>query len=128
MNELPPDLASLLHRSTEEAYVEVFRALSEPLRVRILSMIASAGDDEYPCTALEEKLPISKSTISYHIKILSKAGLISVRKEGRNFRYRLKRPVVDYFVPQFLDRIAEEPVGGSEPQGTSPERSRASSR
>ena len=40
---------------------------------------------------LEQTLPVSKPTISYHTKILQQAGLLSVRKEGRNYFYALRR-------------------------------------
>lgn len=105
---LPPELAEMLGRSTQEAYTEIFRALSEPLRVRILTLVNSAGEDEFPCAGLEANLPVAKSTISYHVKQLSQAGLLTVRKEGRNFRYRLQHPVIDYFLPGFLERVSGE--------------------
>ena len=89
---------------TESTYAEIFNALSEPIRIEIVSMIAAT--DELACTALDETLPISKSTISYHIKILYHAGLISVRKDGRYYFYRLKREVFDQYVGGFLDRLA----------------------
>lgn len=90
--------------STEEDhYLELFSALSEPLRVRIVALIA--GRDELGCTALEKALPVSKSTISYHVKILSRAGMVDVRKEGRYYFYRLRRDVFDYYLPHFLERL-----------------------
>lgn len=89
---------------TETTYAEIFSALSEPIRIEIVSMIAST--DELACTVLDDTLPISKSTISYHIKILYHAGLISVRKDGRYYFYRLKREVFDQYVDGFLDRLA----------------------
>jgi ArsR family transcriptional regulator len=98
---------NILRRSTVDAYTEVFRALSEPTRIEILSLIASC-DDEYPCTQLERVLPVTKSTISYHIKILSGAGLVQVRKEGRYYHYRVRRNVIDFFLPGFLEHLADD--------------------
>ena len=89
---------------TESTYAEIFRALSEPVRIEIIGMIA--GADELACTVLDETLPIAKSTISYHIKILHHAGLIHVRKDGRYYFYRLRREVFDQYVDGFLDRLA----------------------
>ncbi len=89
---------------TESKYAEIFSALSEPVRIEIVGMIA--GADELACTVLDETLPISKSTISYHIKILYHAGLINVRKDGRYYFYRLRREVFDQYVDGFLDRLA----------------------
>jgi ArsR family transcriptional regulator len=99
--------SSILRRSTADAYIEVFRALSEQTRIEILSLIASC-DDEYPCTQLEKVLPVTKSTISYHIKILSSAGLVKVRKEGRYDHSRVRRNVLDFFLPGFLEHLADD--------------------
>lgn len=90
-------------KTVDESYSEIFRALGEPLRVDIIRQIAAT--EELACTRLEETLPISKSTISYHIKILSSAGLVRVRKSGRNFFYTLRQETFDYFLPGFLERL-----------------------
>jgi hypothetical protein len=50
--------------------------------------------DELACITLEDTLPVSKPTISYHTKILQNAGLISTRKAGRNYYYSLRRDVI----------------------------------
>ena len=95
-----------LARSDRDYYIDIFRALSEPIRVEILSMF---GDDgECACTVLEEALPISKSTISYHVKILFQAGLITVRKDGRYYYYSLRPEVFEHYVPGLLDRLRAE--------------------
>jgi ArsR family transcriptional regulator, arsenate/arsenite/antimonite-responsive transcriptional repressor len=90
-------------RTLDETYSEIFAALSEPVRIRIIRMIAET--DELPCTRLDDTLPISKSTISYHIKVLYHAGLISVRKDGRFYHYRLRREAFGKFLPGFLDHL-----------------------
>ncbi|WP_170323433.1 ArsR/SmtB family transcription factor [Cryptosporangium phraense] len=71
---------------------EVFKALGDPIRWSIVQQMAAV--DELACSTLEETLPISKPSISYHTKILSQAGLISTRKQGRNFFYTLRRDVL----------------------------------
>jgi DNA-binding transcriptional ArsR family regulator len=71
---------------------EIFKALGDPIRWNIVNQMALV--DELACLTLEETLPISKPTISYHTKILYHAGLISVRKEGRNYFYSLRRDVL----------------------------------
>ena len=78
--------------------------LGDPTRIEILRNLSMA--DEVACTTLDEILPISKSTISYHIKILYHAGLIHVRKDGRYYFYRLRREVFEQYVDGFLDRLA----------------------
>jgi DNA-binding transcriptional ArsR family regulator len=80
---------------------EVFKALGDPIRWSIVTQMAAV--DELPCLALEDTLPVSKPTISYHTKILHHAGLISVRKEGRNYFYTLRRDALH----QALDSLWE---------------------
>lgn len=72
---------------------QVFRALGDPIRLSIVRQIAAA--QELACSALEDTLPVSKPTISYHTKILRQAGIIEVRKNGRNFFYTLRGETLD---------------------------------
>ena len=94
---------SATQRSQTEAYAEIFGALSEPVRLEIVRMIAET--DELPCTILDATLPIAKSTISYHVKVLSHAGLISVRKSGRYYFYQVRQQAFEEHLPGFLNRL-----------------------
>ena len=59
----------------------VFAALGDPMRLRLFSMIASAGT---ACSCdMTEPLGKSQPTISHHTKILAEAGLITGEKVGR---------------------------------------------
>ena len=78
--------------ATSQPPVEIFKALSDPIRWNIIVQMASV--DELACVALEDTLPVSKPTISYHTKILYQAGLINARKSGRNYFYSLRRDVL----------------------------------
>lgn len=84
-------------------YMDVFNALSDPIRLEIISQCAVA--DDCACTLLEKVLPVAKSTISYHVKILYHAGLIEVRKDGRFYHYRLRREFLEEVLPGFIDRL-----------------------
>src|ERR1700734_237561 len=78
--------------SLESPPTEIFSALSDPIRWSIIAQAARV--DELACITLEDTLPVSKPTISYHTKILQNAGLISTRKAGRNYYYSLRRDVL----------------------------------
>jgi ArsR family transcriptional regulator, arsenate/arsenite/antimonite-responsive transcriptional repressor len=80
--------------------IEIFKALSEPVRLDIMARIVAV--DELACTTLEKELPISKSTISYHMKILHRAHLIDIRKDGRYYHYRARSSEVEEVVPGLL--------------------------
>jgi DNA-binding transcriptional ArsR family regulator len=86
-------------------HAEIFDSLSEPLRIDMIAQMARV--DELPCTVLDDTLPVSKSTISYHIKILYHAHLIEVRKEGRYYFYKLQPETFDRYLPGFLDRLVK---------------------
>jgi DNA-binding transcriptional ArsR family regulator len=84
--------------------IDVFKALADPIRLSIVSEMTRS--DEVACTTLEHMLPITKTTISYHIKVLYQAGLITIRKQGRNYFYSLRRETMDALVPGFSDHVA----------------------
>jgi DNA-binding transcriptional ArsR family regulator len=79
---------------------EVFKALSDPIRWNIVQQVALR--DEFACAILEETLPVSKPTISYHTKVLIQAGVIAVHKRGRNYFYSLRRDVLRGVVDEVL--------------------------
>jgi DNA-binding transcriptional ArsR family regulator len=87
--------------ATSQPPTEIFKALSDPVRWSIIVQMAAV--DELACITLEDTLTVSKPTISYHTKILYHAGLISVRKSGRNYYYSLRRDVLH----ELLDDLRE---------------------
>jgi len=67
------------HEATELAHV--FAALSDPVRLRLLSLIASAH--EVCACDLTGPVERSQPTVSHHTKVLAQAGLITGEKRGR---------------------------------------------
>ncbi|MEO3855873.1 metalloregulator ArsR/SmtB family transcription factor [Acrocarpospora sp. B8E8] len=86
--------------------IDVFKALGDPMRWRIVRRLAEV--DELAGGTLEEILPVSKPTISYHMKILVRADLVSVRKEGRDSYYSLRSEILRQFADEMW-RLAPEP-------------------
>ncbi|MGW0160234.1 ArsR/SmtB family transcription factor [Mycobacterium sp. NPDC003323] len=68
--------------------MDTFKALADPVRLDLLRCVAAI--DEMACTDLVARSNVSKSTVSYHMKALRNAGLIDVRKDGRNYFYRYR--------------------------------------
>jgi DNA-binding transcriptional ArsR family regulator len=79
---------------------EVFKALSDPIRWNIVQQVAL--QDDFACSTLEETLPVSKPTISYHTKVLIQAGVLAVHKRGRNYFYSLRRDVLREVIDEVL--------------------------
>jgi ArsR family transcriptional regulator len=68
----------------EEQAVElasVFKALSDPVRLRLLSLIASHGGEVCVCE-LTPQFDLSQPTISHHLKLLRQAGLVDCERRG----------------------------------------------
>ncbi len=86
-----------------EHLVEVFKALGHPMRLEIMRQMVSVP--ELACTTLEETLPISKPTISYHVKALSGARLVRVRKEGKYYFYTPRLDEIEELLPGFTQLL-----------------------
>ncbi|MCP3993590.1 MAG: winged helix-turn-helix transcriptional regulator [bacterium] len=78
--------APLLEEPLEETeaamLAEWFGVLSDPTRLRLLSLIAAAGEACAACD-LVAPLGVSQPTVSHHLKVLREAGLIESEKRGR---------------------------------------------
>ncbi len=81
-----------------EAVARTFKALGDPTRVRILSIVASHADQEACVCDLQEPLELSQPTVSHHLKILMDAGFLTRSKRGTWAYYAL--------VPGSLDSVA----------------------
>jgi ArsR family transcriptional regulator len=77
----PSILAAPLAEADAEPLARAFAALGDPVRLRLLSLIAAAGE----CCSCELEAPLDRSqpTISHHTKALADAGLITGEKRGR---------------------------------------------
>jgi ArsR family transcriptional regulator len=65
----------------------MFAALSDPVRLRLLSLVADGGE---VCSCdLEAPLGKSQPTVSHHTKILAEAGLLTGEKRGRWMMWRV---------------------------------------
>ena len=91
----PAALTSPLSEERAAALAGDFALLADPVRLRLLSLIASAPAGEACVCELVEPLDRSQPTVSHHLKILADAGLIVGEKRGRWVWYR---PVPDRLV------------------------------
>ncbi len=72
-----------------DQFQRITKALADPRRYAILRSIA--GRNEAACSDLRCHFPISAATLSHHIKELSSAGLIDVRREAKFIHVKLRR-------------------------------------
>jgi DNA-binding transcriptional ArsR family regulator len=69
----------------EPAAGQVFAALADPTRWRVLDLLAARG--QATATTLASELPVSRPAIIKHLGVLDRAGLVERRKEGREVRF-----------------------------------------
>ena len=72
-----------------EDLAAAFKVLSDPVRLRLLSMVASAGAGEVCACDLVEPSGRSQPTVSHHLSLLVEAGLLLREKRGRWAWYRV---------------------------------------
>jgi ArsR family transcriptional regulator len=66
----------------------VFKALADPVRLRLLSLIGARTGDEACVCELVDAFDLSQPTISHHLKVLREAGLITSERRGTWVYYR----------------------------------------
>lgn len=71
-----------------DRYAEVFRALGDETRLRILNLFVEAGSELCVCE-VTDALEVPQYNVSRHLKVLKNAGLIRDKKEGRWVYFRL---------------------------------------
>jgi DNA-binding transcriptional ArsR family regulator len=80
-----------------ESHVEAFKALSHLTRLRLFFFLARAGT-EVPAGEIQEALEVPGPTLSHHLDLLRRAGLIQSRKEARHIYYSVRRETVSELV------------------------------
>jgi ArsR family transcriptional regulator len=88
-----PLAAPSLSDEEATATAELFRALSDPARVRIVNLLATAGGEVCGCD-LTEALELAQPTVSHHLKKLHDAGLLQREQRGKWAYYSLNRDAV----------------------------------
>jgi ArsR family transcriptional regulator, arsenate/arsenite/antimonite-responsive transcriptional repressor len=78
-----PILAAPLDEAGAVELAGAFKALADPVRLRLLSLIASAPGGTACSCDLEEPVGKSQPTVSHHLALLADAGLITKQKVGR---------------------------------------------
>jgi ArsR family transcriptional regulator len=89
-----PLAAPALTDAEAEATAELFKALGDPSRVRIVNTLATAPEPVCVCNLIEP-LGLSQPTVSHHMKKLLDAGLVTREQRGKWAYFSLKRDAVE---------------------------------
>jgi DNA-binding transcriptional ArsR family regulator len=97
--------------------IALLKELSDPLRLRVIDRLGHAG----PATVsrLAAELGVSLSQLSNHLRRLRDAGLVSVRRSGRQATYELADPGLQQLLP-LLDSITGRVLAEASPEASAP--------
>ncbi|MGW0043880.1 Rv2640c family ArsR-like transcriptional regulator [Rhodococcus sp. NPDC003348] len=83
---------------TDDAALEValrLKALADPVRIRLMSILLTAIDGEVCTTDLATGVDVAESTVSHHLGQLRKAGMIASGRRGMNVFHRARADSLD---------------------------------
>lgn len=93
-----PMTGGVIEQETAETLARAFKALGDPTRVRLLSLIAAAPGGEACICDLTEPVGLTQPTVSHHMRLLVEVGLATREQRGRWAYFRV--------VPQALAALA----------------------
>jgi ArsR family transcriptional regulator, arsenate/arsenite/antimonite-responsive transcriptional repressor len=94
----PPLTGQPLGESAAAGLAQIFRALGDPVRLRLVSLIGAHQGGEVCVCDLTSAFSLTQPTISHHLKVLREAGIIDSERRGTWVYYRL--------VPAALERMS----------------------
>jgi len=93
-----PVVRDVIKPAEAETLAGGFKALADPTRLRLISLVAAHDDAEACVCDLTDPVGLSQPTVSHHLKILVDAGILTREQRGKWAYYRL--------VPGALDALA----------------------
>ena len=94
-----PLTGETINAAQAEDLARTFKALGDPTRVRLISIVAASEGEEACVCDLTEPVGLSQPTVSHHLKILMDAGFLTRSKRGTWAYYKL--------VPGALDKLSQ---------------------
>jgi ArsR family transcriptional regulator, arsenate/arsenite/antimonite-responsive transcriptional repressor len=86
----PPLTAKPLSQAQADQIAPLLKALADPVRLRLISLVASHPGGEACVCDLNDAFDLSQPTISHHLKVLHDAGLLDREKRGVWAYYRIR--------------------------------------
>lgn len=89
-----------MNKKSSDSFASALRAISDPTRRRILHLLkekgcCSIGKSSGMCACdIEERTKLTQPTISHHMRVLGRAGLVQAEKHGHWMWYRRHEPAI----------------------------------
>jgi DNA-binding transcriptional ArsR family regulator len=90
---------------TRQADDELWSAIADPSRCRVLDLIV--GNGEVSASWLAGRVPFSRQAVSKHLLVLEETGLVSRRRQGREVLYRVEAERLDQATKAMTDLAAQ---------------------
>jgi len=114
----------------EQAAVSALAALAQAMRLRVFRALVGAGPQGLTPGVLASTLGVSASTLSFHLKELVQAGLVTQQRDGRHLIYRPALGCMDALVAYLLAHccggqpcVVDAPPPAAAPAASTPEAS-----
>jgi ArsR family transcriptional regulator, arsenate/arsenite/antimonite-responsive transcriptional repressor len=104
----PPLSARPLSQTQADQVAPLLKALADPVRLRLMSLVASHAGGEACVCDLNDAFDLSQPTISHHLKVLHEAGLLDRSKRGVWVYYRARTEAL----ASLAALIGNAPAGG----------------
>ncbi len=101
-----PLTAEVLSAADAETLSRQFAALADPVRLRLVSLLATADGGAVCACDLVEPVAKSQPTVSHHLKVLSDAGLLTSERRGRNVWYAVVPAALEVLRTSLAPRFA----------------------
>lgn len=101
----PPVVAGVLAPDDAERLARLFKAVADPTRLRLLSLVAARDDKEACACELIDPVGLTQGTVSHHLKILVDAGILTREQRGKWAFYAV--------VPESLNALAGALTGSA---------------
>jgi ArsR family transcriptional regulator len=85
----PPIVAEALTTENAADLARAFKALGDPVRLRVLSLIAARSGGEVCVCEITDAFELTGPTISHHLRVLREAGLVDSQRRGTWVYYRI---------------------------------------
>ncbi len=83
----------------------IAKALADPRRMALLESISETRGGECACQRLLSLFPVTKGTVSHHMKELGRAGLVDAKRDGQFMKYQVRHSVLRAYTLELTRRM-----------------------